>query len=289
MIAMKRQATWVFIGVVVVIEGAYLLAWSRLVFEPHVLTVLVPLQRATGGLIGPNLVFGLLGLLLTVGAVVNVLGRVPAAGFGWSARKAGVGLLVGLGLWLALQVVLAAVAVARGTALMLPPAGRGAAALAIVGSLIGQLFGITLHEETVYRGFLFPQVGAQFRRASLRRQVLVGAVVSQLLFALSHIPNLALVHHGRGSGLALDLLGLFLMGLGFVLWYAVTENLFVCIVLHTLGNQPALLVPASDTTAHVVLAILAVLLLLAWRPATRLLRRRAPVAEPAVAQATTTG
>ena len=273
MITVQRQATWVLIGLVAVIEGAFLVAWSRLVFDPPVLAVLVPLHRATGGLVGANLVFGLIGLLLTVGFVIFGIGQVPPAAVGWIGRKAGVGLLVGLGIWVAMQVVLAAMAAVAGHTPALAPGWKGAGAVALAGSLLGQALGITLHEETVYRGFLFPQIAAQIRRSSDGRKLLVGALVSQLLFALSHLPNLALVQ--RSPALALDLLGLFLMGLGFVVCYTVTENLFVCIALHTLGNQPALLVPASDTTAHVVLAVLAILLLLAWRPATRMLQRRA--------------
>jgi CAAX protease family protein len=90
--------------------------------------------------------------------------------------------------------------------------------------------------------------------------------VSQLLFALYHLPNLVLGNSGKVGTAPADIavqLGLDLVfGVVFAALYLRTGNLFLVIGIHTLQDAGASLV-AAPINPSLVIVILAVILLLA--------------------------
>src|SRR5262249_7367140 len=112
----------------------------------------------------------------------------------------------------------------------------------MIGLVLTQIFGNALFEEIAYRGFLFPQL--YLRAAALRTRpwtrLLLALLVSQGLFALSHIPNR--IYLGMTpSEIALDLLMLLGWGTLYTLIYLRTDNLFIVVGIHALGNTPTTL------------------------------------------------
>jgi hypothetical protein len=109
-------------------------------------------------------------------------------------------------------------------------------------------------------------------------------IISQIIFALVHIPNR--VYLGLGAGeIALDLLLLTVWGVLFTLIYLRTDNIFLVAGIHALGNAPtSLFAPqpglagAGESLLIYALALLAVFalpaLMRAWGA------RALPSAEP---------
>ncbi len=271
---MKRRADWWLIILVIVLEAVFIGGLAGLLARPTVSETLGAVLARTGGLIAVEIFLGLVPLLLIVGLCIFGVGGIPPATVGWVSRKVWPALVVGIGFWLVLQAVLAVVSLVGGHGLALASGWHGRGPGFIFGALLGQVFGIALHEETVYRGFLFPQLAARLIRPGRAHALLVGALLSQLLYALSQLADLFLFHHPGDRGPAFDLLGFLLLGLWFVVCYLVTENLFVCVVLHALMNQPAALVQASPGTIQITLYALTILLLSIWGPLEMLLRGR---------------
>ncbi len=263
---MRRRADWWLILLVIAVEVALVGGLPRLFERPVVQEIMRAVAAGSGGLVSAELFFGLLPLLLVVGLCMLGVGGMSAATIGWVGRKVWPALLVGVGVWIVLQASLAVVALVGGHGLALAPAWRGRGIGYLLGALLGQVFGIALHEETVYRGFLFPQLAAKLTDLGRATALILGAIISQLLFALGQMGDLLVSHPPGDRGPAFDLLGFLLLGLWFVVCYMVTENLFVCVVLHALMNQSAMLVQASPGTTQIALYALTILLLSIWGP-----------------------
>ncbi len=266
MFPVRRQASWWLIALVIGVEAACVAGWARLLARPSATDMLGAVLDASHGLIGPSLLFGLVPLLLVVFLTMFAVGGMPADAVGWIGRKVGPAFLVGIVLWVALQIVLVVVALLGGHGLTLTPAWSARGFGYLFGGVLGQLFGIALHDETVYRGFLFPQLAAKLARLGRARALLLGALGSQLVYALAQLANLLLFQRTGDKGVPLDLLGLLLLGLWFAACYMVTENLFVCVVIHALMNEPAALVQVSSGATQIALYALTILVLSAWGP-----------------------
>ncbi|HEX2474621.1 MAG TPA: type II CAAX endopeptidase family protein [Lacipirellulaceae bacterium] len=269
-----RRTSWLVLASTIVVYACATLVVNWVLFQGKIGQSLGSLYSATGFLIRSTLVGGLF-TLLVIGTLVIAVGRLRCSDVGWAAREFRLGLLVTFGFWLAMNVVLAAIG-ALGDGVVLNQSWRQPEATALVGSLIGQLLGNALAEETIFRGFLLPQLYLKTARSFRPGIALAIAVVgSSLLFSLSHVPNRLFVHGLTGSELIGDQAGLFLLGVFIAGVYIVTQNLFVVVGLHALVNEPALIIGTSNEDwIYAVWGALAVLLLLAWS-VTAAMRNRA--------------
>lgn len=199
-----------------------------------------PLASATGGLLTGSLLVNLVFLGVLVGAIVLRYGRLRLYDLGLIFRHVPIGLSCTVGIWGAAQAIhLIAGLVTYGTvSINVDWANPGF----MLGMVLTQIFGNALFEEIAYRGFLFPQL--YLRVAHLRaqpwRRLGIALIASQGLFALSHIPNR--IYLGMTAGeIALDLLLLFGLGILYTLIYLRTDNLFIVVGIHALGNAPTTL------------------------------------------------
>lgn len=135
-----------------------------------------------------------------------------------------------------------------------------------IGGFVGQVFGNALYEETVYRGFLLPQFAKKFtplsRSESPRTAFLLALLISQTVFTLVHVPGRLTAGVEIGSR-PVFLAAPFVLGVLFALVYARTGNLFVTVGLHTLVNNPVLLVDAGGVVL-VPLLLVMLAILVAW-------------------------
>lgn len=201
-------------------------------------------------------------LLLLAVVVWLCLGRWAGAGptdLGLHRRSLVPAALATMALWLALHAAAALVAMARGD---LPAAAPGIAsperARALVGGLLGQLFGNALYEEILFRGCLLVQfthwLTPPGRTATLRIRIWA-LCCSQALFAVQHVPHrLAFGAWDGPAGAAADLAGLFASGLLLAGLYLRTNNLLLVVGLHALGNAPTLLIAAPPWLPPAALA-----------------------------------
>lgn len=112
--------------------------------------------------------------------------------------------------------------------------------------LAAQLFGNALYEEVAFRGFLLPQFFRRFRRLGPAAAFVLAPLLSQLLFALAHVPNRLWVTGLVPANLPGSLIPLFVLGLYFALVYLLTDNLFAVVGLHSLINVPMLTLVADE-------------------------------------------
>lgn len=228
-----------------------------------------PLAASTGGLLTGTLIVGLVMIGLLICGVCLRWGRLRPYDIGGIPAHLRTGVVFTLALWAAAQVVhLSAGWAARG-AVMLAPSVETQGIGALLGILIGQLFGNALFEELAYRGFLFPQLYLRIHGSGERPwlRFVITLLISQALFALVHIPNRLYIGMSLAE-IAPDLAMLIGWGALFTLVYLRTDNLFIVTGIHALGNAPTTVfasIPslqgASSSLLIYALAVLAIFVL----------------------------
>lgn len=226
------------------------------------------LREASGGWLQPTLICAGLAGIVQMALLLGPARQAPRD-IGWRTSAVLPALLVGLVLWLVMQVP-ALAALLDGRAPPIAPAWRAGAGRAL-GPLLAQLAATALVEETMFRGWLWPQVTLRLSaHLTPRVAAVTAALVSQAAFALMHVPVLL----AGDMPVAGTLLALFATGLVFVGVYAATGNLLVAVVIHALGNAPTLLfAPGATGPAPTMLLLAGTLALVAIAVLRRRLRR----------------
>lgn len=199
-----------------------------------------PLASATGGLFTGSLLANLVFIAVLIVVIVLRSGGLRLYDVGLIPRHIPAGILYTVGIWGAAQVLhLLAGLLVYGTATL---SAEWVNPGFMVGLVLTQILGNALFEEIAYRGFLFPQLFLRLSRLRSRpwRRFGLALLLSQGLFALSHIPNR--IYLGMTpSEIALDLILLLGWGTLYTIIYLRTDNLFIVIGMHALGNTPTTL------------------------------------------------
>lgn len=219
------------------------------------------LQAATGHWVQATLVLSLGAGLVQLSLVFGP-GRQRPADLGWRMRTLPGALLPIFVLWLGMNLSTLLAAQPTGTPLAWNSGWQQGGLLP--GALIAQLLGAALMEETVFRGWLWPQLACRLRaRLSTLPAWGLALLVSQGLFAALHIP--ARLAAGAAPAEVAAMAGsLFLIGLVLALIYAAMRNLFFVVGLHALGNAPTLLAQPQGPPPTLVMLGLALLIAAAW-------------------------
>ena len=199
-----------------------------------------PLASATGGLFTGSLLANLFFIGALVGVIILRFGGLRLADLGLVFRHIPVGIAYTLGIWSAAQVILLIAGWLTYDTISLSPDWINPGL--VIGILLAQIVGNALFEEIAYRGFLFPQIYLRLSRLRDSRwsRLALALLISQGLFALSHIPNR--IYLGMKPGeITLDLLMLLGWGALYTLIYLRTNNLFIVVGIHALGNTPTTL------------------------------------------------
>jgi hypothetical protein len=245
-----RRLSLLLVGAILLAYLALVCFWQFLAY-PHPETWFPPaawLWQATDGLINYVLISNLSDqLILTIAILLGVC-RFRPSELGLDVRKlpAAVGLTALV--WAANQIVLVLVLALTKHPILLNPDWSARGWTWAAGRWLGQLFGNTPLEETVFRGFLLPQclllMLDRMPTASPRMQIAAALLLSQGLFALFHV--FFNLHQPYSQWL---LLAQFVMGLTFAGLYVRTGNLFLAMGVHALSNNPSPLIkdPFDDT------------------------------------------
>ncbi|WP_154659421.1 CPBP family intramembrane glutamic endopeptidase [Arenimonas composti] len=261
---MPRSPVWVLVAV-----GLWVAAAVAFVLSPWFPQAkLGGVAEASGGWLSAT-VLAALATAVVAYALVFGPGRQRPGDVGWRGGALVPALAVTLGLWLAMQFALWITAETGASAALHPAWAAGAAAA--LAPLLAQVVATALFEETVFRGWLWPQLALRLR-AWLSPWLAAGLamVLSQAVFALLHLPGL-LQAGLDGQALDVALLMLFLSGLVLALVYAATGNLFIAVGAHALGNAPTPLLAGGEpgiANNVLLLGLVGVMLLgglLRWR------------------------
>ena len=221
-----------------------------------------PVAVATGGLVTPVLLCGLVSWVVLVGVVLEGAGRLRLRELGLDARDVPNAALLLLLLWGVVQVVLAAVGQLGASPFTLNPSLDATPAV-LAGRQLEALFGSGLLEEVLYRGFLLVQVFLLLRRRMEEPRALAWAIAaSSLYFGLNHLPAALRMHLDAGA-IAVYLVHVALVGALFAWIYLRTGNLWLAGGAHALINYPAALF-VSWLDASLLVLVATALLLLAW-------------------------
>jgi len=173
-------------------------------------------------------------------------------------------------LWAAAQGVLMLVSLISHGTLTLHPMWIKGPLVAKIAAGFKVLLGVALLECVLFRGWMVPQFFLTFRDKIPPRQALLAAVaLSQVLFAVSHIP-----HYSMPFPLPLGLLFIWLGGMLLAWVWIWTGNLYIAIGFHALIDYPMPIVSVPDSVPEGTIAFLGILVVFVWPRVRRLWRRR---------------
>ena len=214
-----------------------------------------------------NLFFFAALLVVVVGGVLFGIGRLRPTDVGVGRNKLVEGILVTGAVWLLIQ------AIAAVSAIVTTPTtvARTWTTRGVQGTLIWaavMFLGAALYEEIAFRGFLFPQLYLKFR-GSHRVRFWAALLVSQFLFAISHIPAHIMIRHLSGSTLWTQVILQGVAGVMLLLLYLRTRNLWISAGIHGLANAPTPLFEGAMGWEYFLIALLVAWPWIARRPTQR--------------------
>ncbi len=274
-----RPTTWRVLALAIVASVGLSLLWNS-VLSSRLVRETFPNESASR-LILVTLI-NVLDLLVIVGIVVFRVGRLRPCDVRWNVPAVGRATWVTLGFWVAMQPGLALYMWHQGQELQWNDAWNRLGPGYLLGTLVSQLLGNALLEETLFRGFLLPQFYLQASGVCRKGVALALALLaSQILFTLMHLPSQVFLQSLSAARILEGQVENLLIGLTAGAVYLVTRNLFVAVGLHSLWNQPArlLLVPFAPGVKLVWFSLVAILLV-AWLLAQRLNGRSSDRREP---------
>lgn len=213
----------------------------------------------TMGIINETLTVNCVNILLFVIILILIQGKLSFSDIGIKKNRLLSAFLAVITIWVILQLLNIIVAVVLDGKPIIYSGWDKYGATYVIGSFIAQIFGNALFEEIFFRGFLLVQISKKCRNK--KSNIILGLVISQLAFALIHIPNRIL------NGMSLleilpSLLIVFLLGIFFSIIYLFTDNLFLAVGIHSLWNMPLLIFDGLQSI-WVVMAI-SIVLVIRW-------------------------
>ncbi len=266
----SKEVSW-WVSVIFVVLLLLFVATDRFLVR-----IFLPLQEGTSGLINLTFLNYFVLFIVIVGGLLFGVAKLKPGDVGLRLSDLLPGIVVTALVWITIQLValvlnLAAFGHVTVDRVWLVPGGP----TSMLGTILfGQLLGNALFEEITWRGFMLPQcyfklTGLQKRA---RTRIVIALLISQLLFALYHIP-IQLSNGESPLQLPLALLPILLIGLLLALVYLRTGNLFLAVGLHALNDSPTVLFSptflSNDLLGLIIVCVFALLLLLFWPLFTR--------------------
>lgn len=248
-----REASWITIVLVLLATFGLI----TVVFLPANLPRLLALGDGLAALVIFSSIF-----VVAIGGCAIVFGGLRPRDVGLRLSKIPEAMAVVVCIWIVIQ---AAHAVAG---LLSPESLQWDAALQRFGVtdrllwLAVMLLGTALAEETIFRGFFFPQLYLKCS-GSTRRCFWIAAISSGILFGLFHVPRHIVLSDINAIGISVRVLFHALGGLLATVIYLRTRNLWLMIGLHGIENAPTRLVK-SPMPSEMLLLLLEIVLLVGW-------------------------
>jgi membrane protease YdiL (CAAX protease family) len=226
--------------------------------------IIQSIESASRGLVHRTLVLNAFLLAGPVLGVLVVYAELGASDLGLIGRKLPLAFVACVLTWVLVQIMEGLVGFI-GTGIMQFDTRWSTESPALIGLLIGMLFGTALYEEVGYRGFLLVQFDMKMSGVTSNRyvQTTLALLISQTFFTLIHIPW-KVMNQGWTFDVFLDLVfSVFMNGLIYGLLYLRTENLFLVMGIHALGNAPTSLFVSSIGESNLIL-LMAIIWAVFW-------------------------
>jgi membrane protease YdiL (CAAX protease family) len=255
------------LGLAMAVYVALMFVFIFILFPSRVPKLLV---APTYGLVTATLVANLILLAAVVGIVLSLLGGLGLSDFGLRSRDVPIALVLTISVWIVANTIEGAWQIAANGVVSWDRAWQRLGVTAVIGALVAQLFGNALYEEIFFRGVLLRQIywrlGPETTHLQKFQKVAIALAISQSLFALIHLPILL---SGGASLIAalVQLPAIFTAGAALAILYARSDNLALCVGIHSLANKPTLLVADCFDIPNNLLFVTVTCLVLAtlWR------------------------
>lgn len=250
-----KESNWLTIVLAVAAFVIMTLIWLN-----PLLPIAIEIGKSTKGIIHPTLVIGLSNFVLIMGSL-NWFGKLRWSDFGLIRSKLKPAVVLTVCLWLLLNLILVVLQVVQGSEIVLAEDWHTKGLIVVLGILISQLFGNALIEETLFRGFLIPQIYFKLKGSNQKRKLFYAALLSLIAFTLPHLGNLSNISE---VGTIETMLLIFIMGAIFTLLYLRTKNIFLTIGCHALFNTPTPIFQGPPDWAEMIFGAYIILLILLW-------------------------
>jgi membrane protease YdiL (CAAX protease family) len=275
-----RRATWLT-SVGAILAFSVVLVSSNITADGPIGTLVDDLSRRTNGWITAQLVHPALALGL-MWLVFLRIGHLRGADVGWRTSALVPAFVTVVAFWLCSQASLWLLETLRRHHAPWNLRWRGGEGQ-VFAALTAQLLGNALVEETLFRGYLLPQLYLRLARVERKGVALAVALsVPLVLSAALHVPRFVMEEGATGSALIEALIFVLCFGLALSFAYLVTHNLFVCVGLHAVWNARLTLIPSPWQSIDTVWAVCTALLILGARIV------RTPLREVEVSRSTVT-
>lgn len=258
----RRQPRSSLSTLIAVVVASYVLVWQfNLWFFTSDLSRTLAL--ATAGWLNPNLLMFVPMTMIVLGIVLADRALHPED-LGLRRRDLAAGASVLMGLWVTIQFASWIGLILEGSPPAWHPNWTDPGPGFVLGFLLAMVLGTALFEETVFRGFLLPQLALRLPEGwPGQRRTLVALVLSALIFSVWHVPTLWIHQDLTAPAMAFRLVHLTGAGLLLGLLYLRTGNLFVTMAVHALVNAPTLLL-ATPLSGSLLAGMLGLTLILFW-------------------------
>ena len=233
-----------------------------------------PLYYLSGGWLTHTLLTNLVELVLLVGMLMLVIGRLRPQDVGLARSKIVNATVVVLLFWAAIQGVTVFIGIVDDGMLIPNPDILEQQGDLLLIQFLEMLFGPALVEEIAYRGFLMPQLYLKLQKRLPHRprtRLALAVLLPQIYFGLNHVPA-GLSMRLSSVELTLYIVNIILVGIFFAAFYLRTDNLFVVVGVHALFNYPASLF-VTRVDPGLITLVLGFVLLLAWPTLARSLHK----------------
>lgn len=249
-----REASWATIVLVLVATFGLITT----IAIPRTISLMNELGDAAANLIILGGIF-----VVAIGAMAFLFGGLRPRDVGLRAGQLTEAIVVVASAWLIIQSAHAVAALlSRGMIRWDDTWQRPGATSALLLWLVAMVVGTALTEETVFRGFVFPQLYLK-SPGSPRTRFWVAGIAAALLFGLLHLPRHIILGNMSTLALAARIPAHMLGALVATMVYLRTRNLWIVIGLHGIDNAPTRLVD-SPMPPEPVLLLVEIALLVSW-------------------------
>ena len=237
MLSSVPSCKWWILLLVVLVSLIFGFVIEKLVFPSE---ILLPVSTLTSGLVNPGTLVCTVSFVIIVWGIIIRQGKIQITDLGWKRQNLVRAILYVFLIWLAIQSIVAIVSYFVKGNISINPRWQEKGIKVVIGFLISSV-AAAAYEETIFRGFLLPQMYLYLEKVSSqtpRKRIIMAIVIHAVIWALAHLPYR--ISAGAANILEEQLVLIFI-GILAATFYVWTQNIFLIIGFHALGNAPTLI------------------------------------------------
>lgn len=221
-------------------------------------------ETMVAGIINRTLIANLFSIIIFVFIILMKFGRLSFFDLGIKKDKVFSAIIGVIILWVIINLVNIVIGIFKDGSLSINYIFTNYKGTVIFGEFIAQLLGNCLLEEIVFRGFLLVQIYKKFKNSKFK--LFTSILISQMIFALIHIPN-RIMQGMDFTTILQSVILVFFIGVLFSIIYIATDNIFLAVGVHLLWNLPLIIV--EQFSGAIIMVVLTLLLSLIFKKTLR--------------------